>query len=364
LAYENAIFYFMTGTGNSYRAATWMGEEAKANGADVCLYAIEEAQPKSEIKSNAKQLIGFIFPTHGFTAPWKVIHFALLLPRRIKTHAFVVATRAGSKIGSSFFPGLEGTACYLIAFILFLKGYSVRGIMGLDMPSNWMALHPGFHPKTAEPIIARAKIRITRFMEEILANRYYITGIIPFILGLCLLPISFGYLVFGRFFLAKIFFASNRCNGCGLCAQNCSFQAIKMLGDYKPRPYWTFLCESCMRCMAFCPKQAIEAGHSWAFIFFYILHSVIMPPMLYLCYQIIESKPGLAILNHSFFGYFLYWIIGMSYIMLGYMIFALLMRIPIVNSFFTYTTFTHVYRRYHEPGTSLKDIGGRGKIKR
>ena len=41
---------------------------------------------------------------------------------------------------------------------------------------------------------------------------------------------------------------------------------------------------------------------------------------------------------------------------LSYFIFHWLIRIRPVNALFTYTTLTHIYPRYHEPRTRLKDL--------
>ena len=47
-----------------------------------------------------------------------------------------------------------------------------------------------------------------------------------------------------------------KCNGCGLCAKNCRFSAIKMIkGKPKVNP---FLCEGCGTCEVICPKRAIK----------------------------------------------------------------------------------------------------------
>ena len=52
--------------------------------------------------------------------------------------------------------------------------------------------------------------------------------------------------------------------GCGLCVENCPNGALRLWGSDPARPYWTYSCESCMRCMGYCPEQAVEAGHSLA----------------------------------------------------------------------------------------------------
>lgn len=48
----------------------------------------------------------------------------------------------------------------------------------------------------------------------------------------------------------------NKCNGCGLCAKNCRFSAMKMVGD-KPKLN-PFLCEGCGACEVICPQKAIK----------------------------------------------------------------------------------------------------------
>ncbi|XOB41084.1 MAG: ATP-binding protein [Candidatus Nealsonbacteria bacterium] len=47
-----------------------------------------------------------------------------------------------------------------------------------------------------------------------------------------------------------------KCDGCGLCAKNCVFEAIKMI---KGKPKLNlFLCEGCGACEIVCPKKAIK----------------------------------------------------------------------------------------------------------
>jgi len=48
----------------------------------------------------------------------------------------------------------------------------------------------------------------------------------------------------------------NKCNGCGLCAKNCRFGAIKMVNG-KPKLN-QFLCEGCGVCEIICPQKAIK----------------------------------------------------------------------------------------------------------
>jgi len=349
--YRQATFYFFTGTGNSYRAAVWMARAAEAAGVETVVRPLQVARP-DEIKTHcADALLGLALPTHGFTAPWAVLRFAARLPRcRGGTHALLVATRAGTKLGPWFLPGMEGTAAYLLALILWRKGYHVRGVLGLDMPSNWLALHPGLHPNTAAAIIARAEVKLGAFMEAVLAGQRRLTGWVSLFLGLLLAPLSLGYMLLGHFYLAKLFFASERCTGCGMCARHCPNGGIKM---WRGRPYWTLQCESCMRCMAYCPTQAVEAGHSWALLL-YLISTV--PAVTLALDRLTPRWSGLSALRGGALRLALDYAYALATLSLAYALFSLALRLPWVNRLFTRTTLTHYYRRYHEPHTTLNDM--------
>jgi ferredoxin len=354
MAYQESIFYFYSGTGNSCRVATWMTSAARAAGTPSAVCPIASADPRREVGRGKTFLLGLVMPTHGFTAPWAMIRFALRLPRRRNTHAVVVATRAGTRFGSLYLPGFEGTATLFIALILALKGYRIRGAAGIDMPSNWIAVHPGFAPDAAAGIVARARVRVAGFMDAVLSGKWGFDGWIVALFGVLVLPISLAYLLIGRLFLAKLFFASNRCTGCGLCAAHCPNGAIMMRGgESRRRPYWTFRCESCMRCMAFCPTQAVEASHLLG-VGVYLLAGAI-PTSTFLVW-LAARVPVLALLGKT-----PRWVLesvnAVLALGLAYPILHVLLRIGWINRFFTLATFTHYYRRYHEPETTLRDLG-------
>jgi len=223
------------------------------------------------------------------------------------------------------------------------------------MPLNWMSLFPGLHPRHVEVIRSRARGQVSEFMEPILSgSRCFRWGSFAHLLfGLLLLPISVMYLLFGRFFLSKLFFANFRCSGCGLCVENCPNGALRMWGNDPGRPYWTYSCESCMRCMGYCPEQAVEAGHSVGVILYYV---TAVPMSAYALNLLDDSIPWLANLR----GTGAEWVLQYPYFLfsmfLAYWILTHLIRIPLINRAFTYTTLTHLYRRYHEPDTALRDI--------
>jgi len=171
MQYSSLVIHFMSGTGNSFRAATWMEEIAGQKGIPSRLDQVSKHYEEAKLEDESKNLLGMVFPTHGFTAPWQVIRYALHLPHGNGKHVFVVATRAGSRITSIPLPGFEGTASYLIALIMLLKGYIVIGVMGLDMPSNWMSLHWGLNLENSRFIINRARVKVDFFINNILEGK-------------------------------------------------------------------------------------------------------------------------------------------------------------------------------------------------
>jgi ferredoxin len=356
MPYRNTVIYFLSGTGNSYRVSTWIERVGQEKGSNTTVVPIDKAEPGKEIKDESDNLLGIVTPTHGFTAPWQMLKFVWRLPRVKRTHAFCVATRAGLKFGRIFPPGISGSGTFLIALILRLKGYRVKGVMSVDMPSNWFSLHPIQCLENLEAIITRAENKTIQFTGSIFSNcRVWFTrnNVYEIVCGIVLSPISVLYLFIGRFFLAKLFFANTNCDGCGICAKNCSVGAIKMWGKENPRPFWKYNCESCMRCAAFCPHDAIEAGHSWGVVLYFISA---VPVSFYVFAWLGKSIPGTAHLN----GYWLGEILDLAYfypaIFGAYILFQVLLRVPAINMFFTYTTLTHYWGRYREPGIKLKQM--------
>ncbi len=356
--YKNILIYFWSGTGNSYRVSVLMGEIAEKNGLNMRVCSIDKCNPKEEIKNRNNNLIGIVFPTHGFTAPWCILKFAWSLPRSNSSHVFCVATRAGLRFERVSIPGISGSATFIVALILLLKGYNVRGSMSVDMPSNWYSLHPIQSRRNQVEIINRANHKVAHFTERILQKGkvwFTINNLYELTWGILLSLISISYLLLGRFFLAKLFFANKNCDGCGICAKYCTFGAIKMWGRKNPKPFWKYNCESCMRCSAFCPHNAIEAGHSWGVILYFIAG---VPIAAYIFSWFNGRISGIENLEGHFISDVVNFIYFYPAIFISYYLFNTLIRIHAINWIFTHTTMTHLpfWGRYREPGTKLKEI--------
>lgn len=356
--YKSATVCFWTGTGNSYRVSSWLGTIAENNGIEARGLSFDAFNSQQIMGPGKEGFIAIVFPTHGFTAPWHVLKSVWKLPHGRARHVFCIATRAGLKFGPLFVPGISGNATFVIALILLLKGYRVRGAMSVDMPSNWYSLHPIQDRKSQDTIIARAENKVAAFMENVLSHaKIWFTGnnLYEVLLGTLLSPVSVAYLFFGRFFLAKLFFANSNCNGCGICAQSCTVKAIAMRGQDRRIPFWQYNCESCMRCAALCPQNAIEAGHSWGVLLYFI---TAFPISYYLLSSIGGDPERIAGIDRNLVGKIMEILYFYPAIFLSYSIFSLLIRIPVFNSLFTHTTMTHLsfWGRYREPKTKRQDL--------
>jgi ferredoxin len=345
--FEKISVFFMTGTGNSYKVAIWFTEIAQELGLQIKIQQIKT--DKLCIDPDSKTLCVFTLPTHGFTAPWLILKHIVCFPRGNGASAVVLPSRAGTRMKGVSLPGMEGTAGYLIACLLFLKGYKVRGVMGVDMPSNWTAVHWGLSKENIEFIISAAEPRVKHFAKTVLSGQVYFDGIIPLILGVWLFPVSFAYLVMAQFILSKLFFASDKCIGCGLCASICPKRAIIMTGKTKQRPYWSYSCDSCMACMNYCPHQAVEASPIIAIIFYYL---TTVPVSAYLLNNIVKVPLWVPI-NWSGIIQYIY---VLTAVFLAYLILHTTLGWRLFSRILSRLSHTHYFRKYHNPAVSLKEL--------
>lgn len=248
-----------SGTGNTRHVAERFAEVARSRGLTARVLTPESAGGRQH---GRRRLLGLLGPTHGFTATWPVLQAAMTLPDVRGTDAFVLVTRGGTRIAGKTFAGFEGTAAYLPAALLALRGARVRGVGAIDMPLNWTVIVPSFDLPSVSTIVARGDAQTDRFSGRILDGKSVFGGLGQLILGVLILPLSLGYMLIARLLLAKMFFADERCTSCGTCEKNCPQQAVYLIGTAR-RPYWTYSCQNCMRCMSNCPTNAIQGGQAW-----------------------------------------------------------------------------------------------------
>ena len=225
----------MSGTGNTYRSSRWIEEIANRHKINAKVVMVEDADFDNDLDQSTDLLVGLLFPTHGFMPPWSMIKFLFRMPKRTNMPVMCVATRGALRIGSLQIPGVSGFATFFAAFLMLLKGYNVKAIFSLDMPSNFINFHWGLHPKNVDKISNRSRFRLEILIPRILNGQRILFTLnnlweilwCVFLLWLVpLLPVA--YLIIARMFMAKVMFSNNNCVGCGMCARFCPNNAILM----------------------------------------------------------------------------------------------------------------------------------------
>ncbi len=271
MRYKSINIYYFSGTGNSKNVACWLSKVAAENSVECRLFNIAMIDRINIEKPDPEALIVFVSPIHGFNYPPVMLHFIIRFPKG-KNKVVLMNTRAGMLIGKFITPGITGIAFYLSSLLLKIKGYSIQAIFPVNLPSNWISVHPGLNSRTVKFIQEKEKARVLKFGNKILHGKYDFKALIE-IFDILLSPIAILYYFIGRFFFAKTYFASSDCNNCDLCIRNCPVKAIRKVDN---RPFWTFKCESCMRCMSNCPVKAIETGHGYVTGFLFVFYMVLL----------------------------------------------------------------------------------------
>ena len=343
--FNKLVIYYFSGTGNAKQVANWIIENAIIAGMETHLVNIGNYKEVNNHAITKETLIGFCYPTHGFNAPPIILKYIWSFQKtNFKNKFFVVNTRAGMKLGHLFTPGLSGIALLIPALMLLLKGFNLIGYRSIDLPSNWISIHPGLKEKVIKSIFNRCKKITISFSDKILSGKKMLKGFWELPIDLAISPISIGYYFFGRYALSKTFIATNACDQCGLCVRNCPVQAITMK---KNKPYWSYKCESCMQCMNNCPQRAIETPHGFVTIIWWFAFSIL--PILIL--DFISDYTKTEHFTKDVIYYVLFVILSFAVILGSYKIMHSLMRFNFFNKVIRYTSLTsyRFWRRYKAP---------------
>ena len=343
--FNSLVIFYFSGTGNAKQVANWIIDNAASKNINTRLINIGKGETIIHNKITEDTLIGFCYPTHGFNAPPIVLKYLGNFQKsNYGNNFFVVNTRAGMKISRLFTPGISGLALLFPVLILIAKGYKLIGYRSIDLPSNWISIHPGLKEKVVLSIFNRCKRITIKFSEKILSGKKMLKGMRKIPIDLAISPISFAYYLYGRFALSKTFIATNACNQCGLCVKNCPVKAITMKDN---RPYWSYKCESCMRCMNNCPQRAIETPHGFVTIIWWIAFSILPFLILKFISDYLEVKNFTKEIIYNV----LYIALSITIIFGSYNIMHKLMKFNIFNKIIKHTSLTtyRFWRRYKAP---------------
>jgi len=348
MIYDQLTIYYFSGTGNARNAAQWMIDLAREKGLKTQLINIDRFKTIELPATSQRTLIGFCAPTHGFNVPPIMLKVLSRFPKTKNTDAFILNTRGGLKMGKLFLPGVSGLAQVLPAMILRLKGMRIVGMQPLDLPSNWLLLHPGQRKKVILSIYNRCNRIVAAFAENLINGKGRYKALLSLPLDIALIPIALGYYFVGRFFLAKTLIATDDCNQCGKCIEQCPVSSIRMVNN---RPYWSYSCESCMRCVNNCPTRAIETTQTYSGLLAFLSYVIISPLILIAA----ESLGILDWMKHPSLTKLVSTIIE-SVVLIGIVVLCYkglhyLMRFRFVNKVIKYTSLStyKFWRRYKPP---------------
>lgn len=328
---KSIIIYYFTGTGNAENIAYWIKIIAEEKKIACKMENISVIDTLSIIPPPEDAMIIMISPIHGFNYPPIMVQFISHFPKG-NNPVILMNTRAGMLLGKWITPGLTGIAFYLSATILLFKGHSIKGLIPLDMPSNWISLHPALRDKTILFIHQKMKAKVTKYADLFLENKKTFPALKEIIQDLFIAPISLGYYFIGRFILSKTYFASFECDNCGICIKKCPVKAITLKDE---KPFWKLSCESCMRCMSSCPKRAIQSAHGFIIATALFFNVAIMKAFRHFFPELINK------INPFLFDWIIQVAIFIFFISLCYRLMHFLLRFGWFNKLMCYTSLTY-----------------------
>jgi len=347
--YQNLLIIYYSGTGNAKRVSEWLSASATEEGIHVVVTPFWKflKEPLPDLEGNT--LIGFCSATHGFNLPHSMLKLIFRFNAFPGSDVFLINTRAGMKLSKLFLPGLSGLAQILPALILWFKGYHLMAMRPVDLPSNWISLHPGLKKKVVASMVNHWKQKIDRFSDGLFAGkRTYWPALITLPVDILLIPIAIGYYFVGRYIIAKSFFASDKCNDCHLCLKACPTRSI-ILKD--KRPFWKLTCESCMHCMNFCPQRAIETSHNVVIPLLWILSAFINPWIAIQLVDLIEQFVPVVNSLSPWIIMVFKWAVIIALFTATYYVIHYLMHFRFFRKLMRWTTITQFrfWRRYRIP---------------
>ena len=248
------IIYF-SGTGNSKFVAEYMADKLSDELIDSA--EIIKDERNEQFYSNNPWI--FVAPTYGWQIPRIFADFIESSQFDGSKEAFFVLT-CGSDIG--------GAGHYLYE-LCNKKDLNYRGVLEVVMPENYVAAFPVPNSEKSKKIVEASLPTNENGITLIKMDREF-----PEIDCTPLDKLKSGFInniFYSKFVKDKAFYATDKCISCGKCMQLCPTNNITMVskdgseidsgvssGEFKPN--WNGNCTHCMRCICFCPTEAIEYG--------------------------------------------------------------------------------------------------------
>jgi len=233
--------YWLSGSGNTFRAASVFAERLRQLEWSVELRPFERSDPKA---IDPEAMLGLAFPTYFFSIPEIVRKFVRSLPQVERTPAMMLGTHGI----------LSGGVVGPMKRELTVKGFHCVAARILVMPDS-------FFPLLSDRIhrwqLKRGLNRAERYADDFAAGtvRWTRWAVLSDIHG-ATIGGMFATRKWTRNCYSTIHARRTQCTRCDICVQCCPVNALERVVDSPPRPKRN--CTNCLRCVAVCPHDAMR----------------------------------------------------------------------------------------------------------
>lgn len=244
-----AIIYCFSGTGNTKRVSEFVKTELDKRDVETTVFSFdyESYKKRTYLSPNDFDIIAIAYPIYGFNAPYLVNRFVKALEKaKGEKQCFIIKTS-----GEPFAPNHYSSS--IMKSRLRRKGYRVMEEKHYLMPYNIMFRYPD---ELVKQMYIYAESHAAIMADKIVNNEKYLLHPHP----LYYLLYTLGKLVWiGGPIIGKTYrIKKKKCTKCTLCIKNCPMSNIREGKD--GYPHFGCHCMICMRCVMYCPHDAINAG--------------------------------------------------------------------------------------------------------
>ncbi len=248
---KRAIIFCFSGTGNTERVQGMLTDALNFEGIQADCHRIEDCVRNGKIPEiSGYDTVGIGYPIYAFNVPSTVATFIKMMPKTEGKPVFVFKT-AGEP-----FP-LNHSSSWYIHSKLKKRGYDLNYERHFLMPYNVMFRYRDEVVKQIYMLSQRLARKMAADIAREIENRPHFNPLT------ILVSLLFRIQWMGAALNGRLQRADRKCNQCGKCVRECKTDNIR-LEKGKIRFGWK--CTMCMRCIMFCPQQAIKAGilEPWA----------------------------------------------------------------------------------------------------
>ncbi len=235
----SSIIYYFSATGNSLAVAKKLQEQLE----ECEIIPIASMLNQEKVTPN-RDTVGFVFPLYYLGIPLIVKDFLEKLSLDGVGYIFAVVTRGNN---------LAGGAIPLLNKILKRKKHCLDAGFYITMPENYIPMLNVPNKIEIERQLKACEVKIPQIAKRIMAkNTFKETALWSFFR-----PVMYNRWAAGVKSSDRHFWVEDSCINCGVCAEVCPVNNIKMSIT---KPEWLHHCEECLACLHHCPKQAIQSG--------------------------------------------------------------------------------------------------------